>query len=124
MVPLYRGLAIFGSACQVLTTDRKRGGTLLSTFGANNLEPGNDGGGRGRLSTIVGTLAGIGPTSLAAAEQAIRSCNDGQAGDFQDSSGTIWPNVLLHSFTPLGRVRQDPGGTLMRGFVATLLHLN
>ena len=124
MVPLYRGLPLFGGQCIVISSSAPRDGTMYATFGANGLEPNNDGGGRGGITVITGTLYGPGPGGLAASESAVRSFNDGQAGDFVDSLGTTWPNVLIQTFSPLGRVRMDRTGTCYRQFKCTLLHLS
>lgn len=122
MIPTFDGVQLFGTTCYVTTDEPRRRRSLETYFGTDGIFM-LDGGGSGRISRIVGTLSGFGPTGLATAEAAVRSFKDGQVYTFIDPLGTIWTQVQLETFEPIGRIRQSPTGFLFRGFRCYLRHL-
>ena len=118
----YGGVAIFGSAVSMATTDVARQSQVNSFFGINGLET-LDGGFRGRVTRVQGVLSGPSSLGLGAAENLFRSYNDGVTRTLVDNMGTIWNNVRLRSFQPRGRARQTPNGIYFRAYQAQFLHL-
>ena len=118
----YGGVGIFGAAVSMTTSDYPRETQVNSFFGINGLES-LDGGFRGRITKVHGVLFGQSAFLLASAEGLFRSYNDGLARTLVDNLETVWPNVRLLSFQPLGKVRQAADGTFFRGYQAQFLHL-
>ncbi len=118
----YGGVAIFGAAVSMTTSDNPRETQVNSFFGINGLET-LDGGFRGRITKVHGVLFGQSSFLLASAEGLFRSYNDGIARTLVDNLGTVWPNVRLLTFQPQGRVRQSADGTFFRAYQAQFLHL-
>jgi hypothetical protein len=118
----YGGMGIFGAAVSMTTSDNPRACQVNSFFGINGLET-LDGGFRGRITRVRGVLYGQSALFLASAEGLVRSYNDGVARPLVDNLGTIWPNVRLLRFQPIGRVRQSSDGRFLRAYQALFLHL-
>jgi hypothetical protein len=118
----YGGVAIFGSSVSMTTSDYPRETQVNSFFGINGLES-LDGGFRGRVTKAQGVLSGQSAIILASAEGLFRSYNDGVVRILVDNLGTVWPNVRLLTFQPLGRVRQSADGTYFRAYQAQFLHM-
>ncbi len=118
----YAGVPIFGAGVTMTTSDNPRECQVNSFFGINGLET-LDGGFRGRVTRAQGVLYGQSAVLLASAEGLFRSYNDGTARILVDNLGTIWPNVKLGKFQPVGRVRQSSGGTYFRSYWALFQHL-
>jgi hypothetical protein len=118
----YGGVAIFGAAVSMSTSDNPRESQVNSFFGINGLEA-LDGGFRGRITKVHGVLYGQSLELLGATEGVFRSYNDGVARVLIDTSGAIWPNVRLLNFQPHGRIRQSADGTCFRAYQAQFLHL-
>ncbi len=118
----YAGLAIFGAGLTMTTSENPRECQVNSFFGINGLET-LDGGFRGRITRVQGVLTGQSAGLLASAEGLFRSYNDGVARLLIDNLGTIWPNVKLLKFQPIGRIRQSSNGTYFRSYQALFLHL-
>jgi hypothetical protein len=104
------------------TSDNPRQCQVNSFFGINGLET-LDGGFRGRITRAHGVLYGQSALLLASAEGLFRSYNDGIARVMVDNLGTVWPNVKLWKFQPIGRIRQSADGTFFRAYQALFLHL-
>ena len=118
----FGGSNIFGTAVSMATADNPREKQINAFFGLSGLET-LDGGSRGRITRVTGLLFGQSPALLASAEASFRSFNDGTTRTLIDTLGVLWPNVRLESFEPLGRIRQSPGGLLLRSYQARFLHL-
>jgi hypothetical protein len=118
----YGGVAIFGFSVSMTTSDYPRETQVNSFFGINGLES-LDGGFRGRITKANGVLSGQSAIILASAEGLFRSYNDGVVRILVDNLGTVWPNVRLLAFQPLGRVRQSADGTYFRAYQAQFLHM-
>ncbi len=118
----YGGLGIFGAAMSMSTSDNPRESQVNSFFGINGLET-LDGGFRGRITQVRGVLYGESAGLLASAEGTFRSYNDGVPRMLIDNLGTVWLNVRLLRFQPVGRVRQSADGTFFRAYEAQFLHL-
>ncbi len=118
----YAGLGIFGAGLSMTTTDKPRECQVNSFFGINGLET-LDGGFRGRITRAQGVLYGQSALLLASAEGLFRSYNDGLARPLVDNLGTVWPNVKLQKFQPIGRIRQSSDGQYFRAYQALFLHL-
>jgi hypothetical protein len=118
----YAGLGIFGAGVSMTTSDNPRECQVNSFFGINGLET-LDGGFRGRVTRAQGVLHGPSALLLASAEGLFRSYNDGIARILVDNLGTIWPNVKLWKFQPIGRIRQSADGTYFRAYQALFQHL-
>jgi hypothetical protein len=118
----YGGVAIFGAAVTMTTSDYPRETQVNSYFGINGLES-LDGGFRGRITKAHGVLYGESAFLLASAEGLFRSYNDGLVRTLVDNLGTAWQNVRLLTFQPIGRARQSADGTFFRAYQAQLLHL-
>lgn len=121
-MPSYGGVNIFGASVTMSTVDSPREKQINSFFGLSGIET-LDGGSRGRVTEVGGILYGPGPAALAGAETTFRSFDDGVSRVLVDSLGTAWGNVVLHSFRPMGRVRQSPFGVFFRAYKARFLHL-
>jgi hypothetical protein len=119
-VPTFRGVAL-GQALSLTTAPAPRASANRQYFG-ETLTP-IDAGGRGGTTVLLSALSGAGSLGLAQAEFAIRSLNDGVPGVLIDTLGVSWPNVLLDSIEPLGRVRQSPDGVMFRTYRIYLRHL-
>lgn len=118
----YGGVAIFGAAVSMATSDNPRESQVNSFFGVNGLES-LDGGFRGRITRVRGVLHGGSALLLASAEGLFRSYNDGVTRVLVDNLGTIWPGVRLLTFHPHGQVRQSADGTYFRAYQAHFLHM-
>ena len=118
----YGGVAIFGAAVVMTTSDNPREAQVNSFFGINGLES-LDGGFRGRITKVQGVLYGQSSLILSSAEGLFRSYNDGVARMLVDTLGSIWPNVRLLTFQPTGRVGQSADGTYFRAYQAQFLHM-
>jgi len=118
----YGSVGIFGAAVSMSTCDNPRESQVNSFFGVNGIES-LDGGFRGRITRVRGVLSGRSSLLLAAAEGLFRSYNDGLARVLVDNLGTVWPNVRLLRFQPVGRIRQTADGIYFRGYQALFLHL-
>src|SRR5579871_5423883 len=121
-MPSYGGVNIFGTAVTMSTVDQPREKQINSFFGLSGLET-LDGGSRGRFTEVGGLLYGSSPASLASAESAFRSYDDGVPRVLIDNLGVGWGNVVLQTFRPMGRVRQSPFGVFFRAYKARFLHL-
>jgi hypothetical protein len=118
----YGGVGIFGTAVSMTTSDSPRACQVNSFFGINGLET-LDGGFRGRITRVRGMLHGQSALFLASVEGSFRSYNDGVPRLLIDNLGTLWPNVRLLRFQPIGRVRQAADGSFFRTYQALFLHL-
>jgi hypothetical protein len=118
----YAGLGIFGAGVTMTTSDYPRECQVNTFFGVNGLET-LDGGFRGRVTRVRGTLSGQSAPLLASAEGVFRTYNDGLARVLVDNLGTAWPNVKLLKFQPIGRIRQSADGVFFRPYWAIFLHL-
>jgi hypothetical protein len=118
----FGGVPIFGTSVTMNTIDNPRAKQLNSFFGISGLET-LDGGARGRFTDVSGVLSGSSAALLASAEAMFRSYDDGAARALVDTFGTVWANVRLESFQPLGRVKQSPYAYYFRPYRARFLHL-
>ncbi len=122
MIPTYNGLPIFGYSVSMTTVDVPREKQINSYFGLSGLEI-LDGGSRGRWTYARGLLSGDTPALLAMSEMQFRSFNDGIARVLVDTLGSIWQEVRLDAFQPIGRVSQSPSGVCFRAYNARFFHL-
>ena len=122
MIPTYNGLPIFGYSVSMTTVDVPRDKQINSYFGLSGLET-LDGGSRGRWTHAKGLLSGNSAGLLAAAEMEFRSFNDGFARVLVDTLGSVWQEVRLDGFQPIGSVRQSPAGVYFRAYYARFFHL-
>lgn len=120
-VPSLGGLQIFGTAVTMQTSQRIRAKQINAFFGLSGLET-LDGGARGYTTHVAGYIAGSGPSGLTAAQAAFRVLNDGLARTLIDTTGTVWPGVVLQSFLPHGRIGQSPQGDYFQAYEAILSH--
>ena len=119
----YAGANIFGIGVRMRTAVNPRDRQVNSYPGVNGLEV-LDGGSRGLVTLVAGTLIGSDESGLGASEQFFLSYFDGSAYLLVDTLGRAWPSVRLESFRPAGRVRRGPDGTCLREYTAEFLHLN
>src|SRR5262245_22334244 len=108
---------IFGFAVSIVTSANPKAEQMNAYFGTNGVQS-IFGGTRGRYSMVQGLLIGNSPAALSAAELLIDSYNDGIAYTFVDNFGNIWPNVILDTFAPQGRVMQSKDGFYIRPYKA------
>lgn len=119
----FGGVNIFGTAVKMSTADNPRANQVNAYFGLGGLES-LDGGSRGRITYVSGLLFGLSAATLASAEAAFRSYNDGIARPLVDQLGNTWPNVRLEWFHPSGRIGQTAAGGYFRSYQARFLHLS
>jgi hypothetical protein len=121
-MPSYGGAPIFGFAVTMATGDyelRRQENEFPGISGVESLTLGAS----GLFTEVDGTLAGSGSAGLAAAEGTFRSYKDGVARVLVDNYGESWGNVVLDTFQPQGRVKQDPGGNFFRSYKSRFRHL-
>lgn len=118
----FGGANVFGIGVRMLTAVNPRDRQVNAYPGVNGLEV-LDGGSRGLVTLVSGTLIGSDETGLAAAEMFFLSFFDGSAYPLVDSMGRAWPSVRLERFRPADRVRRSTDGTCLRDYTAEFLHL-
>lgn len=105
------------------TADNPRQAQENKFFGLNGTER-LDGGLPGRFTEVKGVHYGADLASFTAAQEGMRSYNDGLAYVLVDNRGVTWANVLLETFQPEGaKVQQDPYGGFWQPYTARLRHL-
>lgn len=104
MNPTYGGLFIFGTACKVAHDPVPVVIQEDSFFGINGVVS-LYGGSRGRTFVVSGVLVDEDPSSVSFDEQTLLNFADGIARDFTDTTGVLWPNVLI-----TGPYRRHPDG--------------
>lgn len=114
-MPAIDGNLAFGVATTCVVADNPRAAQQNTYPGVNGVEE-LDQGSRGRLITISGRLLGGNGAALQAAEDNLRSYNDGAAHTITDNFGGTWSNAKFEGFEPQGRIEasSDLNGT---GFV-------
>ena len=121
-MPTYGGSSIFGRSVKFVTED-------LNLERQENAFPGLNGvesltvGERGLYTNVTGLLVGATASDLGTAESTFRSYRDGIARTLVDSYSASWSNVVLESFNPQGRIRQDPSYGYLRPYSARFRHL-
>jgi hypothetical protein len=118
----FNGVNLFGLVRSLTTGDNRRASQINSFNGLNGLEV-LDGGARGLITIVQGVLYGSGLAGLAASRELARSYRDGNAYTLVDTTGAVWPNVLLERFTPAEAIKQAPDGTCFQPYSAEFLHL-
>lgn len=118
----FDGGNIFGYALEVITAENPRATQENAFAGISGIQS-LDLGSRGRQTSIKGLLIQDSPAGLAAAENLIRSYNDGRTYTFTDNYGNDWAYVKLTRFQPTGKVHRAPGGFYTRYYEVTLHHL-
>lgn len=108
-MPSYGGVDIFGYSVQIATADNPRQSQENKFFGLDGIER-LDGGLAGRFTTVQGVHFGVSAFALATVQETFRSYNDGLARVLIDSRGVTWPDVVLESFEPQGRIVADYQG--------------
>lgn len=118
----FGGASIFGRAVKVSTVrdpvERQENG-YSGLNGVESLSLGS----RGGMTTVIGLLTGAATSDLEAAEETIRSYNDGIARTLVDSYGISWVYVVLVDYQPQGRIVRDPYRGYCRPYVARFRHL-
>lgn len=112
-VPTFNGEAIFQSYGTVSIQVRynPRAEQVSGFFGVQGVER-KDGGSRGAVALVSGTLRGDSEASLALAEAVWFSYIDGIGYTLVDTIGRSWPSMKLTRFEPTGLVRLVAGSGL------------
>lgn len=118
----FNGAAIFGRAATLNTGDlilQRQENEFAGVDGVETLTLGS----RGLMTEASGVLFGATSADLATAEATFRSYRDGNAYSLVDSYGNTWANVVLETFRPEGRIRQDAYYGYFRPYRAVFRHL-
>jgi len=118
----FNGVSIFGRAASFVTGDlilQRQENEFAGVDGVETLTLGS----RGLMTEVSGLLTGATSADLATAESTFRSYRDGNAYNLVDSYGTTWANVVLETFRPEGRIRQDGYYGYLRPYRAVFRHL-
>ena len=124
------GIALFGAAVTMNTVDHPRALQINHYFGLNGEEV-IDGGSTGFETEVTGAHFGLsngdtsgntGRANLGAAQDAVRSFNDGNGHTLVDTLGRTWQNVWVGPLKPRPPIRIDLGGNAYQSYSLQLLH--
>jgi hypothetical protein len=104
---LIDGVNDFGYVKTLVVADNPRGAQQNTYPGLNGIEE-LDQGHRGRFLTITGRLFGASAAALSAAEETLRSYNDGLTHTIVDQAGTTWIFAKMENFEPQGKIEVSP----------------
>ena len=116
------GVDIFGLIVSMNTGDDRRELQRNSYFGLSGVETVN-GGGRGRITEVVGVFIADNFDDCVAMVEAFRGYRNGVNYTLIDNAGVTWGQVRLEAFNPAGRYNTDGvTGQVLKNYAATFEH--
>jgi hypothetical protein len=124
VIPTFNGEYIFGVDVLMQTSEPSRERQINAFLGINGVEC-LDFGSRLRNTSVSGRLIGYSPAEVGVYETRFRNYRNAYAYNLLTTEGILWPNVILDTFAPQGRMAGDAGnGQFWRSYRATFLHLS
>ncbi len=118
----FDGVFIFGDSVRMVIPEAQRVAQVNHFFGLSGAEL-LDGGFRERITSVSGILSGINAAAVADVRDTFRSYVDNIARTLVDTTGAVWPDVVMLEFSPGERIIPDPWLGYILHYTAKLRHL-